>query len=147
MRARTFRGGVHPPGNKHWTERKPVEDMPLPRRVIIPLHMHTGAPAKALVKEGDEVRAGQMIGEPGGFVSAAVHASISGKVTAVQPHLHPAMAALVPSVVIETPEGEAPDGGSWPETADWSGLTVDELRSASATRASSASAVPRSRPT
>ncbi len=128
MRARTFRGGVHPPGNKHWTERKPIEDMPLPRRVIIPLHMHTGAPAKALVKEGDTVRAGQMIGEPGGFVSAAVHASISGKVTAVLPHLHPAIPNLVSTVVIETPEGAAADGGSWTGTADWSGLTVDELR-------------------
>jgi electron transport complex protein RnfC len=128
MRARTFRGGVHPPGNKHWTERKPIEEMPLPRRVIIPLHMHTGSPAKALVKEGDTVRAGQVIGEPGGFVSAAVHASISGKVTAVLPHLHPAIPYLVPTVVIETPEGAAPDGGSWPEAADWSGLTVDELR-------------------
>jgi electron transport complex protein RnfC len=128
MRARTFRGGVHPPGNKHWTERKPIEDMPLPRRVIIPLHMHTGSPAKALVKEGDEVRAGQVIGEPGGFVSAAVHASISGKVMAVLPHLHPAMPYLVPTVVIEAPEGAAPDGGSWPEAADWSGLSVDELR-------------------
>jgi electron transport complex protein RnfC len=102
--------------------------MPLPRRVIIPLHMHTGAPAKGLVKEGDAVRAGQVIGEPGGFVSAAVHASISGKVTAVLPHLHPAMPSLVPTVVIETPEGEAPDGGSWPEAADWSGLSVDDLR-------------------
>ncbi len=128
MRARTFRGGVHPPGNKHWTERKPIEDMPLPRRVIIPLHMHTGSPAKALVKEGDEVRAGQVIGEPGGFVSAAVHASISGKVTAVLPHLHPAIPYLVPTVVIETPEGAAPDGGSWPGPADWSGLSVEELR-------------------
>jgi electron transport complex protein RnfC len=90
--------------------------------------MHTGAPAKALVKEGDTVRAGQPIGEPGGFVSAAVHASISGKVTAVLPHLHPAIPYLVPTVVIETPEGAAPDGGSWTEAADWSGLTVDELR-------------------
>jgi electron transport complex protein RnfC len=128
MRARTFRGGVHPPGNKHWTERKPIEEMPLPRRVIIPLHMHTGSPAKALVKEGDTVRAGQVIGEPGGFVSAAVHASISGKVTAVLPHLHPAIPYLVPTVVIETPEGAAPDGGSWPEAADWSSLSADELR-------------------
>jgi electron transport complex protein RnfC len=102
--------------------------MPLPKRVIIPLHMHTGSPAKALVKEGDEVRAGQMIGEPGGFVSAAVHASISGKVTAILPLLHPAMPALVPTVVIETSEGAAPDGGSWPGPADWSALSVDELR-------------------
>lgn len=128
MRARTFRGGVHPPENKGWTERKPIEDAPLPKRVVIPLHMHTGAPARPLVKEGDAVRAGQPIGEPGGFVSAAVHASISGKVTAIQPHLHPAMAALVPSVVIETPEGESPDGGSWPAPADWSGLSADDLR-------------------
>ena len=80
------------------------------------------------MKEGDVVRAGQPIGEPGGFVSAAVHAPISGKVTAILPHLHPAMATLVPTVVIETPEGESPDGGSWPAVSDWSALSVDELR-------------------
>ena len=115
MRARTFRGGVHPPGNKHWTERKPIEDMPLPRRVIVPLHMHTGAPAKPLVKEGDVVRAGQPIGEPGGFVSAAVHASISGTVTAVLPCLHPALPGPVESVVIESAcaEGSAYGYDCW----------------------------------
>ncbi len=129
MRARTFRGGVHPAGHKHATEGKLVESMPLPKRVVIPLQMHTGAPCQPLVKEGDEVKAGQKIGEPGGFVSAAIHASISGNVTAVIPHLHPAMPGLVPSVVIEAAEGAQVDGGSWPEPADWSALSPDDLRS------------------
>jgi electron transport complex protein RnfC len=80
MRAKTFRGGVHVPENKHWTSDKPIETMPLPRRVIVPLLQHTGAPCEPLVKEGDEVKAGQKIGEAKAFISAPVHASISGKV-------------------------------------------------------------------
>jgi electron transport complex protein RnfC len=128
MRARTFPGGIHPPEQKHSTEGRAIEALPLPKRVVIPLQMHTGAPCQPLVKEGDEVRAGQKIGEPGGFVSAAVHASISGKVTAVAPQLHPAMPGLVPSVVIEAAEGGQADGGSWPEAVDWSALSADDLR-------------------
>jgi len=93
MRTKTFHGGVHPPENKHWTEASAIEVMPLPRKVVIPLQQHTGSPCEPLVKEGDEVRAGQKIGESTGFVSAPVHASICGRVTAVGPHPHPAIPA------------------------------------------------------
>jgi electron transport complex protein RnfC len=101
MRARTFKGGIHPPQNKHRSENRAIETMPLPSRVVIPLQQHTGAPCNALVKEGDVVAAGQKIGESTGFVSAPVHASISGKVTAVGPHPHPVMPAPVRSITIE----------------------------------------------
>ncbi len=52
----------------------------LPQRVIIPLHQHTGAPAEAVVQKGDEVKAGQLIGQAKGYVSANIHASICGTV-------------------------------------------------------------------
>ena len=93
MRTKTFRGGVHPPENKHWTEAKAIEVMPLPRKVVIPLQQHTGAACEPVVKEGDTVTAGQKIGESTGFVSSPVHASISGTVTAIAPHPHPAIPA------------------------------------------------------
>ena len=125
MRARTFYGGVHPPENKHWTEHAAIEEMPLPRKVIIPLQQHTGAPAEPIVREGDQVQAGQKIGESAGFVSSPVHASISGKVTAIQPLPHPVLPMLVRAVVIEG-DGSAPDG-QWP-TRDWSRLSAGELR-------------------
>jgi electron transport complex protein RnfC len=127
MRAKTFRGGVHVPENKHWTSEKPIEAMPLPRRVIVPLLQHTGAPCEPLVKEGDEVEAGQKIGEAKAFISAPVHASISGKVSSVGPMPHPVVPSQVNSVVIEN-EGE-PSGGQWPETSRWEDLDKEEIKS------------------
>ena len=128
MRTKTFRGGVHPPENKHWTEGKPIETMPLPRKVIIPLQQHTGAPCEPVVKEGDQVVAGQKVGESTGFVSSPVHASISGKVTAIAPLPHPAIPLPVRSIVIEAPADGPVDGGAWTATRDWQGLSAQDIR-------------------
>jgi electron transport complex protein RnfC len=57
--------------------------MPAPASVVIPMNMHIGAPAKPVVKAGDIVSVGQMIGEPSAFMSVPVYASVSGKVTKV----------------------------------------------------------------
>ena len=80
MSSVTFKGGIHPPEFKEFTEHLEIKDMPLPKTVFIPLSQHIGAPAKPLVKVGDHVLTGQKIGELGGFVSSSVHASLSGKV-------------------------------------------------------------------
>ena len=61
----------------------------LPERVVVPLRQSLGAPATPVVKVGDEVKTGQVIGEAAGFVSVPVHASISGSVTAVGRFPHP----------------------------------------------------------
>ena len=61
----------------------------LPELVVVPLRQSLGAPANAVVSVGDEVKTGQVIGEAAGFVSVPVHASISGKVTAVGRFPHP----------------------------------------------------------
>ena len=76
--------GIHLPHRKNTADMPAVGITP-PKSVTIPLAMHIGAPAKPVVKVGDEVRIGDLIGEADGFVSAPVHASISGKVTAVAP--------------------------------------------------------------
>jgi electron transport complex protein RnfC len=110
MKLKTFRGGVHAPDRKEATRDKPIEVLPPPARVVIPLQQHTGAPCEALVKEGDTVALGQKIGDSKSFVSAPVHASIAGKVTAVQPLPHPVMPKPVLSVVIEAEPGGAADG-------------------------------------
>ena len=75
-------GGVHPPENK-LSAGKGIEPAPLPETVIIPVAQHIGAPAKVLVKKGDEVKTGQLIAESAGFVSANIHSSVSGKVLKV----------------------------------------------------------------
>ncbi|MBE0601119.1 MAG: RnfABCDGE type electron transport complex subunit C, partial [Firmicutes bacterium] len=63
----------------------PITELSAPSRVAIPMQQHIGAPAKPLVNKGDNVKMGQKIGEPGGFVSAAIHASVSGTVVDVVP--------------------------------------------------------------
>ena len=72
-------GGVHPPENKI-TAGKKLEFLPLPASVIIPISQHIGAPARVLVNKGDVVKTGQLIAASGGFVSANIHSSVSGKV-------------------------------------------------------------------
>ncbi|MBU4560973.1 electron transport complex subunit RsxC, partial [bacterium] len=88
MKVRTFRGGVHPP-EKKITSQKPIQELLLPKKVVIPLSQHPGAPAKPMVKVGDRVRTGQKIGEAQGHISSNIHASISGKITSIENHPHP----------------------------------------------------------
>ena len=83
--AQAFFGGVHPDDMKAATNEKAIEQLAAPAEVVIPMSMHIGAPCKPIVAVGDKVKIGQRIGEPGGFVSAPIHASISGTVKAVEP--------------------------------------------------------------
>ena len=71
--------GVHVPHRKHTADCHP-ERMPIPKTVVIPMAQHIGAPAKPVVNVGDTVGVGQVIGEATGFISAPVHASVSGTV-------------------------------------------------------------------
>jgi len=71
--------GVHVPHFKNTAGSVP-ERIPVPQTVSIPMSMNIGAPAKPVVKVGDIVKVGQLIGEPGGFVSAPIHSSVSGTV-------------------------------------------------------------------
>ena len=98
---KTFKGGIHPPYNKEMTNYKPIEKATLPKKVIIPMGMHLGAPCEPIVKRGDLVKKGQKIGEATSFVSVPVHASISGKVVAVEPRPWPGGGPMM-SVVIES---------------------------------------------
>ena len=77
---KTFRGGVHPEESKKYTRDKPIERMPVPQRLVIPMAQHIGAPGVPVVQIGDTVKKGQLIGENDAFISGSVHASTSGKV-------------------------------------------------------------------
>jgi electron transport complex protein RnfC len=85
----SFKGGIHPPHSKKQTEKLAIEHLLIPQKVIIPLSQHIGAPAKPVVKKGDRVLLGQMIGEASGFVSSTIHSSVSGIVQTVGPFSHP----------------------------------------------------------
>ncbi len=95
-----FIGGIHPPENKI-TAGCPIETFPVPAKVLLPLSQHIGAPCEALVKAGDMVEVGQKIAQGRGYVSAPVHASVSGQVKSIEPYLHP-IGRQVSSIVIET---------------------------------------------
>lgn len=98
--ANTFRGGVHPDTQKTATSHKPIEELKASGIVVLPVSMHIGAPCEPIVKVGDIVDLGQKIADSAAFVSAPVHATVSGKVIAVEPRLHP-NGAKVMSVVIQ----------------------------------------------
>ncbi|MBE6202418.1 MAG: electron transport complex subunit RsxC [Rikenellaceae bacterium] len=76
-------GGIHPSDNKKWSKDRPIEVMELPDQVAIPMIQHIGAPSTPIVKKGDKVLTGQLIGQAVGFVSANIHSPISGTVTSV----------------------------------------------------------------
>ena len=76
------RGGVSVSHNKN-TAEKPVERMPIPEKVVLSMQQHIGVPCTPLVKVGDTVAVGQKIGDSDKYVSAPIHATISGTVTAV----------------------------------------------------------------
>jgi len=74
------RGGVHPEDQKHFSNKKPLERLPIPSTVIVSLSQHLGAPAKPLKKVGDAVFKGEKIGTASSFISAEVHSPVSGKI-------------------------------------------------------------------
>jgi electron transport complex protein RnfC len=84
-----FRHGVHPPEHKELTAHRPIRRLPYPTEVVIPLRQHAGKPAKLVVREGDRVLRGDVIGEADGFVSAPVHASASGRIVEIGLWPHP----------------------------------------------------------
>ena len=95
-----YYGGVHPTERVGITEHLPLVRFPEPETAVIPLSMHSGAPAKPVVQVGDRVKVGQVIGEAAGYISAPVHASISGKVVAIEDRPHASLGTCL-SVVIE----------------------------------------------
>lgn len=105
----TFRGGVHPPEHKETTEHKPIETLPMPQRVFIPVSQHTGAPSKPVVAKGAEVKTGTLLAEAGGRISVPTHSSVSGKVIDIADLAHPLTGNRVATYVIESDGKDAPD--------------------------------------
>ena len=125
MKLKTFPGGVHPPDNKHYTSAIPIEEFPIPQKVVIPMSQHTGAPSVPLVKVGEEVKTGQKIAEANAYVSIPQHSSISGKVTKIDTFLNPIGAM---SLAIEI-TGDGSD--SWIDLVDepdFMNLPVEEIK-------------------
>ncbi len=96
----TFKGGIHPFDGKRLSRDCPIEKYVPKGEMVYPLSQHIGAPAVPLVKKGDRVLAGQKIAQAGGFVSAAIHASVSGVVKGIEKRLT-ATGSMVDSILLE----------------------------------------------
>jgi Na+-translocating ferredoxin:NAD+ oxidoreductase subunit C len=86
-RAQTFRHGIHPEEHKD-TAGLPIERMPFVEEYVLPLSQHTGAPSRPLVVVGQNVRRGEMIAAADGYISTALHAPVTGTVSAIEPRPH-----------------------------------------------------------
>lgn len=80
---------IHLPEFKELTRHKKIERHPLPKKVILALSQHTGAPSEPVVNVGDIVKTGTLVARSKGFISANLHSSISGKIIAIEDSVHP----------------------------------------------------------
>ena len=97
---KSFRHGVHPPEAKEETKDLPIRQFPFAPVLVVPLQQHLGKPAVPVVREGQEVRRGQVIAEPDGFLSVAMHAPASGTVRRIA--LAPSVSgAMTPAIYLE----------------------------------------------
>ncbi len=111
----TFKGGVHP--NYRKAPDVSISVVAPPAQVIIPMAQHIGAPCNPVVKVGDYVKMGQVVGDNPAPVSAPVHSSVSGKVVAVEPRPHP-LGDTIMAVVIENDFQDTPCEDLKPLTAE-----------------------------
>ncbi len=123
-----FKGGVHPDYHKEVTATMAVTAMKAPEKVVIPLQQHIGAPCEPLqsIETGTEVKLGQKIADSGSFVSAPIHASVSGTITAIGSYNHP-LGRPVQAITIESDGQEQWDESIKP-AGDPEKLSRDELR-------------------
>ncbi|WP_312244110.1 electron transport complex subunit RsxC [Stutzerimonas nitrititolerans] len=98
-------GGIHPPERKELSNRAPIQRMPLPARLVVPLAQHLGAPAEPCVTLGEQVLKGQLIAEASGFVSAPLHAPTSGTVSFIGPQPYPHVSGMTATAIVIDSDG------------------------------------------
>jgi len=118
-----FQGGIKLVDFKELSKEKVIEDFPAQEKVIIPLSQHTGIPSKPIVKKGDTVLKGQLIGESAGFISSAVHASISGTVSGLENCNLPGGKTSLAVVIENDGKDTAVEGIK----RDWQSLSTEEI--------------------
>ncbi len=106
MKIFSIRGGVHPHDHKKPASEKQIQDADIPAALHLPLLQHIGKPAIPVVKEGEHVRKGQLIGKSDGVISAPVHAPTSGIVTAVSDFIAPHPSGLAGLTITLEPDGK-----------------------------------------
>ena len=118
--------GVHAPSRKNTAELTALR-LPVPKTVEIPMSMHIGAPAIPVVKPGEAVKVGQLIGQAGGYVSAPIYASVSGTVKKIGQTVTSG-GKLMETVVIESDGKQEPLEGIHPPKLDTMQDFLDAVR-------------------
>ncbi len=128
-----FEHGIHPDPLKARTAGLPTQRMAFVERYVLPLHQHLGAPSRPIVAAGERVARGQMIAEPGGVVSAALHSPVTGRVRAIGRRRGPS-GAFVDAIEIEAdPYATQQLAHQWPldgteaTPPGWRGLPLERL--------------------
>lgn len=120
----TFKGGIHPYDGKDLSKDKPIRNVLPKGELVYLLSQHIGAPAVPVVQKGDHVKVGQVIAEAGGFVSAPIHASVSGTVKGIRKQRN-VTGGLGDAIVVENDENY--EEIEWPERKPLEQLTGAEI--------------------
>jgi electron transport complex protein RnfC len=99
-------GGVHPPEHKQESTHQPIGQLPLPKRLVLPLRQHVGTLPKVLVAVGDRVLKGQLLAEAEGNISSAIHAPTSGVIAAIEDALIPHPSGLPDQCLVIDADGK-----------------------------------------
>lgn len=125
MKLYSFKKGIHPPYQKEATSHKPIEILLPKGEVVFPMSQHIGAPCTPVVKKGERVLVGQLIGEPNGYVSSPIHSSVSGTVKVVEERSVP-NGSKVLSVVVDN-DGTYEEDPSLTKAYDYKSMNRDEI--------------------
>jgi len=122
---RNFEHGVHPAHHKQQTENLPIQRVPFGKDYVMPLGQHIGVPARAVVTAGERVQRGQLIAEPGGFVSTGLHSPVTGTIREIG-DFRGADGRFAPAIAIEadafaTQQVDASAG------VDWESMSLEEF--------------------
>ena len=125
-RFNTFpKGGIHPRDCKEASCDKAIQNASMSSTAVIPLSQHIGAPSECLVKKGDTVEEGQLLGRSGGFVSANIHSPVPGEVKEIK-NIYLPNGISTPAVVIEI-QGEFSRLGKEVTPVSWESMSTEEL--------------------
>ena len=123
-----FFGGIHPRDGKELAKDKPIEEMPLPGELVVPLSQHIGAPCQPVVKVGDMVFKGQLIASSEAFMHADIHAPTSGKVVKIEERPHSGRGSC--AAIVIAPDGEDQWAEGLPQNRNWESMENGEILTA-----------------
>ncbi len=122
---RGFAHGVHPHELTERTVHLPIQRVPFVSHYILPLGQHLGAPARPIVKVNERVQRGQLIAEPGAYISTALHSPVTGWIRGIEAHRYP-NGQLQQAIEIEA-DSYATQRLETKATIDWKNLSIKEF--------------------